>query len=73
MNFLKNCLRRLSNLILKSGHFPGNWCEGIFPIYKCGNKIYYSAEECVSVVMWVNFLQLVAWRIANRTLLTGER
>ena len=22
----------------ESGHFPGNWCEGITPIYKCGNK-----------------------------------
>ena len=46
--FLKNCPRRLSNLILKSGHFPGNWCEGITPIYKCGNKILQYGGMCVS-------------------------
>ena len=46
--FLKNCLRRLCNLILKSGHFPGNWCEGITPIYKCGNKILQYGGMCVS-------------------------
>ena len=49
--FLKNCPRRLSNLILKSGHFPGNWCEGITPIYKCGNKILQYGGMCVSSCM----------------------
>ena len=34
-----NVYKKLFNLILKSGIFPNEWCEGLItPIFKCGEK-----------------------------------
>ena len=49
-NALLNIYKKLFNLILKSGIFPNDWCEGLItPIFKNGNYILLKLFFCLDI------------------------